>query len=122
MLVRKNRALRGARGFGFSNSLARAIEHTVESLEARQLLSGATPVFRYQFNEGSGTTVADTGANGANAKNNGTLVGDVIPQWVPGPSGQAGDFALQITNAKNPANTGDPYFKHLVTGAVITAP
>jgi hypothetical protein len=86
------------------------------------MLSGATPVFRYQFNEGSGTAVTDTGDNGANPKNNGTLVGNLIPTWVPGPSGQPGDFALQITNAKNPANTGDPYFKHVVAGAVITVP
>src|SRR6185503_8343708 len=101
------------------NSLRHAVAVTSEALENRILLAGATPVFRYQFNEGAGTTITDTGDNGANPKNNGTLVGSVIPQWVPGPSGNAGDFALHITNARS--TTGNPYYDHLVTGAVTTA-
>jgi hypothetical protein len=96
---------------------------TAEALEGRVLLSGSTPVFEFKFDEGPGaTTVSDTGQNGANPKNNGTLVGDKAPQWVPGPSGNPGDWALNISNFANPAQGGDPYYRHTVTGAVITRP
>ena len=59
----------------------------------------------YPFEEGSGTTTADTIGG-----NNGTLVGAAPPTWVAGQSGQAGDFALNFTGANAPemqsANTG----------------
>jgi Concanavalin A-like lectin/glucanases superfamily/PA14 domain len=89
---------------------ARAVS---EALETRILLAGATPVFRYQFNEGSGTTVSDSGAPGGNG---GTLVGQRLPQWVPGPSGQAGDFALDFNSVRNPNNTTRPYYRHILPG------
>jgi hypothetical protein len=109
-----------ARKSHIANAVRRSAGVAAEALENRVLLAGMTPVFRYQFDEGAGTTVTDTGSNAANPKNNGTLVGDKAPTWLAGPSGNAGDFALQFYNFANGVN--NPYFKHLVTGAVITAP
>src|SRR2546421_6414211 len=65
-----------------------------EQLE-RRILMAATPTDQYLFDEGAGaTTIADTGTPGGNT---GTLVGNNPPTFVPGPSGQATDFALQFT-------------------------
>jgi len=44
----------------------------------------------WNFNEGSGTTAADSSSNG----NDGTLVG--TPTWVAGHTGGVGDFALEF--------------------------
>src|SRR5207248_11693680 len=59
-------------------------------------VGAAPPVDQYLFEEGTGTTVHDTGTPGGN---DGTLVGAGPPTFVPGPSGQAGDFALNFTGS-----------------------
>ena len=66
----------------------------------------------WNFDEGSGTNVADSSSNG----NDGTVVGTLT--WVPGQTGGAGDFALSFpNNAANYVSVPDDPSLHIHTHA-----
>ena len=81
--------------FAASQRTRRAAIASAETMERRTLLSAvAMPLDAYLFDEGSGTTVIDTGAPGGN---NGVLMGASPPTFVAGPSNSSRDFALKFT-------------------------
>ena len=60
----------------------------------------------WSFDDGSGTTLADTSGRG----NNGILSGtSALPAWVAGHSGQAGDYALAFTGSAGNNSAADPH-------------
>ena len=72
----------------------------------------AALVAYWNFDEGSGTNVADSSSNG----NDGTVVGTLT--WVPGQTGGAGDFALSFpNNAANYVSVPDDPSLHIHTPA-----
>ena len=59
----------------------------------------------WSFDDGSGTTLADTSGRG----NNGALAGTAaLPTWAPGHSAAPGDFSLQFTGVTG-SSSADPH-------------
>lgn len=79
------------------------------------------PVAVYTFDEGSGTTAADSAGG-----NNGTLVGNTLPQWVAGRIGPhalsfSGDGAFLSTTAQSAVQTAQDLSPVLGGTATLTA-
>ena len=77
----------------FSNSASSALSQIITNGTAGAATNGLSA--SWAFNEGSGTTVADSSGNG----NTGTLNNYNSPQWVPG---RAGGSALEFPGLSGP--------------------